>query len=167
MLLIFQLRRAFLAGMLLGLFLLLILPVYALASTATSAPTLVFPWQQVWPVVIGAIVPLVTYVLNHVGPWLTEPIKAAVLVLVAAVVTALYTALATNVIGLNDATLQLILTGVFSSLAAHHLLWKPAGIALALGGGTNRQSVQGGAVKPTPVAAVPAQGGVGPDAPQA
>jgi hypothetical protein len=171
--LIFDLRwllRVIMAGALLGLFCLFFAPVPAGASVAKSAPTLVLPWQQIWPLIIGAIVPLFTYVLNHVGPWLSEPIKAAVLVLAAAIATALYTALATNVIGFNDATLQLVMTGVIAALASHHLLWKPSGIALTLGAGTNRQQVvRASSAKPTPVAATPPAAGtpVGPDAPQA
>lgn len=110
----------------------LALPSIAYASTATPAPTLIFPWQQVWPLVIGAIVPLFTYVLNRVGPWVSEPVKAFVLVAVSALATALYTALATNVIGFNDSTLQLILTGIAGAFAAHHWLWKPSGVAYLL-----------------------------------
>jgi hypothetical protein len=174
MLFIFDLRRSLWrtvrCGVLLGLFAALLIPALAAASAAVPAPTLVFPWQQVWPIVIGGLVPLVTYVLNHVGPWLTEPIKALVLVLVSAIATALYTALATKVFGLNNATLQLVLTGVFASLFSHKLLWLPSGISTLLGGGTNRQAVVGGgAVKQTPAVAPPAQPAtpVRPDAPQA
>jgi hypothetical protein len=137
-----------------------------LASVAVPAPTLVFPWQQVWPLLIGGLVPLVTYVLNHYAPWVAEPIKALVMVVVSAIATALYTALATNVFGLNNSTLQLVLTGVGAALMTHRLLWKPAGIALALGGGTNHKQAVG--VKPTPPTATPAPAEpVTPDAPQA
>lgn len=138
--------RLFLRGWLLAILVLLLLPTVVLAVTAS--PTLVFPWQQVWPVVIGALVPLATYALNHVGPWVTEPIKAIVLVVVAAVATALYTALATSVIGFNDATLQLVLTGIISALGAHKLLWHPSGISVRLGGGTNVQTPPKAAPKP-------------------
>lgn len=115
------------------LLVLLAAPAVALASSAVNAPTLVLPWQQVWPLVIGGLVPLVTYVLNRAGPWVSQPVKAFVLVIVSAIATALYVAFATNVIGFNTATLQLILTGVGASFAAHHWLWKPAGVSTLLG----------------------------------
>lgn len=92
---------------------------------------------QMWTLAIGAVVPLVTYVVNHVGPWVSEPAKAAVLVVASAAASALYTALATNVIGFNEATLQLLLTGVAGALAAHHMLWKPSTVSARLGGGSN------------------------------
>lgn len=134
---------------LLTLFLVLMLPAFALA--VGSARVLVLPTQQLWTLIIGALVPLVTYVLNHVGPWLTEPAKATVLAVVAAVVTALYAALDTSVFGWNDATLQLVLSGVLAAFAAHHLVWKPAGISAILGGGSNRQpAVVVAAKKPRP-----------------
>jgi hypothetical protein len=161
--------RNVLCGVLLGLLVLLLIPTLV-GAAAVSAPTLVFPWQQVWPVIIGAFVPLVTYLLNHYAPWISEPIKAMVLVIVAAIATALYTAIATNVFGLNDATLQLVLTGILAALGTHHLLWKPSGISAALGGGTNKQAVVGGgAVAPTPATSSPAAPGtaVPPDAPRA
>lgn len=143
-------RRWWLGVALFLLAVFLALPSLAVAS-AVSAPTQVFPVDQVWALVVGGMVPLVTYALNYVGPWVSEPIKAAVLVVVSAAATALYTALATNVIGFNVATLQLVLTGVASSLAAHHALWKPSGVAAALGAGQNRRlKAAGGTVKPTP-----------------
>lgn len=138
--------------------LLLFLPALALATP--SAPTLVLPGDQVWTLVIGSLVPLVTYVLNHVGPWVTEPIKALVLAVVAVVAGALYTALATHVFGLNSATLQLVLSAVVAAFATHHLIWKPAGVSILLGGGSNRPKV-------APAANRPAAGPPNPGAPPA
>lgn len=121
------------AGIAFGLLLLLPAAGCATASwSVISAPALL-PWPQLWPVVIGSLVPLVTYGLNRAAPWISQPVKAVVLVVVSAIATALYTALATNVLGFNDATLQLVLTGVVASLAAHHMLWKPSGISTLLG----------------------------------
>lgn len=88
---------------------------------------------QLWVILIGSIVPLGGYILNKVGPWVDETTKAFVQVLLAAVATALYTALDTNVFGVNDDTLQLVLTGVVAALAAHKLLWKPARVNERLG----------------------------------
>lgn len=134
-------------------FVVLLVPGVAAASVAKSAPTLVLPWQQVWPLLIGAMVPLVTYAVNHVGPWMSEQVKAAVVVVAAAATSALYTALATNVIGFNSATLQLVLTGVVGALGAHHWLWKPAGVSALLGGGTNaQQAARSSSVRTTPAA---------------
>lgn len=114
----------------------LVAPELALAA-AVPSPHLAFPVSQVGVLVVGALVPLVTYALNHFAPWVTESIKAVVLLVVSAAAAAIYTAIATNVLGWNDATLQLILTGIVSSLGAHGLLYRPAGINVRLGGGTN------------------------------
>jgi hypothetical protein len=131
-----RILRAFAPLALLCLLFLLLLP--AFASASTGPPTLVGN-AQLWTLVIGSLVPLFTYVLNHVGPWLTEPIKATVLVVVAAAAAALYTAVSTNIFGFNTPTLQLVLSGVAAALAAHHLLWKPSGVSAILGAGSNRQ----------------------------
>lgn len=141
-------------AVLVALFALLLLPALALASVAKSAPTLVLPWQQVWPLIIGAIVPLFTYALNRAGSWVSEPAKALVLVVAAAAATALYTALATNVIGFNAATLQIVLTGIVAALGSHHLLWKPSGISVLLGAGTNGHKAAVAEVPPPPPPAV-------------
>jgi uncharacterized membrane protein HdeD (DUF308 family) len=92
---------------------------------------------QVWVVLLGALVPLATYIINHFAPWVTEPVKALVLAIVAAVVAALYTAIETSIFGLNDATLQLVLSAIVAAFGAHLLVWKPSGIAEKLGGGSN------------------------------
>lgn len=117
----------------------LALPAIAAASVQNS-PTLVLPSTQVWAIVIGALVPLVTYGLNYVGKWVSEPVKAAVLAVASAAASALYTALATSVIGWNTSTLQLILTGVVGAFASHNLVWKPSGVSALLGAGKNIQS---------------------------
>lgn len=123
--------------------LMLVLPVSAFAGNIGTAPHLVLPGKQIWLALIGGLVPLFTYVLNHVGPWVTEPIKAAVLVVITAIVGALYTAITTDQFGWNATTWQLMLTAVVAALTAHKLLWKPSGISLLLGGGRNKQPVAG------------------------
>lgn len=117
---------------------LLMLPAAALAHNITSSPHLAFSPSQVWLALISGLVPLVTYVINHVGPWVSEPVKAAVLVLAAAIAGALYTAVTTNQFGWNATTAQLVVTAILSALVSHHLLWKPSGISTLLGGGSNR-----------------------------
>jgi VIT1/CCC1 family predicted Fe2+/Mn2+ transporter len=94
--------------------------------------------NQLWVFLIGAIVPLGGYVINHLAPWVDEKVKAVVQVILAAVATALYTALATSVFGLNTETLQLVASGVVAALAAHNWLWRPSGINTELGAGHNR-----------------------------
>jgi hypothetical protein len=116
----------------LALLILLLLPTVALAAGTVLAPV-----SQVWVVLLGALTPLVTYVLNHYAPWVTEPVKALVLAIVAAAVAALYTAIETSIFGFNDATLQLVLSAIVAAFGAHLLIYKPAGIAEKLGGGSN------------------------------
>lgn len=132
----------------LSLVLLLLAAVPALALAANfPQPTLALANNQVWLAIIASLVPLVTYVLNYLGPWVTEPIKAAVLVVVAAVVGGLDTAITTNQFGWNGTTANLIITAVLAALVSHHILWKPSGISTRLGGGRNAQH-------PTPPPAV-------------
>jgi hypothetical protein len=125
----------------LALLALLLFPVLALAyAPAPAQPShLVLPGDQVWTLIIGILVPAVTYLLNYVGPWLKEPAKAAVLVVVSAIAGGLYTALATSSFGWNGRTLQLVLTSVIAAFAAHHWFWVPSGIAFHLKAGQNRQ----------------------------
>lgn len=92
---------------------------------------------QLWVLILGALVPAVTYVLNHYAPWATEPVKATVLAVVAAAVGAAYVAIETRAFGLNEATLQLVLTAVLGAFGAHLLIWKPSTISAKLGGGSN------------------------------
>lgn len=109
----------------------------ALGATVASSTSLVLKSQQTWLIIISAFVPLVTYVLNRVGPWVTEPAKAFVTVLASAVAGGVYTAAATSSFGWNAATAQMVLTSVAAALAAHHFLWKPSGVSTLLGAGTN------------------------------
>lgn len=114
-----------------------ILAASALADAIHPAGGLALQSKQVWVLLIGALVPLGTYVLNHVGPWVSEPVKAFVTVVVAAVAGGLYTALATTSFGWNSATLEMVLTAVVAALGAHHWLWKPSGVSRKLGAGSN------------------------------
>lgn len=88
---------------------------------------------QFWAILVGSIVPLGGYVINKVAPWVDESTKAIVQVLLAAVATALYTALDTSVFGFNEPTFQLVASGIFAALMAHKILWKPARINERLG----------------------------------
>jgi hypothetical protein len=96
------------------------------------------PNDQLAVLVIGLLVPLVGYLLNYVGPWIDEKVKGVVQVVVAAVAAGLYQAVEAGGLGLNDVTLQLIVTAILGALAAHKLLWLPSGISTSLGGGRNK-----------------------------
>lgn len=89
--------------------------------------------HQLWVLLIGSLVPLVTYVLNRVGPWLSESVKAMVLVVVSAAAGALYTAIESPDFGWNLPTRELVLSAVVAALAAHNWLWKPAKVNTKLG----------------------------------
>lgn len=89
--------------------------------------------DQLWVFLIGTIVPLGGYVLNRLGPWASETVKAAVHVALAAIAAGLYTALETKVFGVNTQTLELVVTAVVAALGAHHWLWKPATVNTKLG----------------------------------
>ncbi len=97
----------------------------------------VLPNLQVYVLAIGTLVPLASYVLNHFAPWADERVKGIVQVVVAAVAAALYQALAAGNLGLNGATLELVLTAIIGALGAHKLLWSPSGISTSLGGGSD------------------------------
>lgn len=101
-------------------------------------PTLSLPSIQFWSLVIGSLVPLATYLINHYGPQTDERVKGLIQVVVAAVAGALYQLLNTGDLALNTATLQVVGTAVAAALFAHRLLWLPSGISTALGGGTNK-----------------------------
>lgn len=116
----------------------LLLPVTALADSAPPPQhTLALASTQVWVLAVGALVPIVTYVLNHVAPWTSEPVKAFVLVVAAAVAGGVTQAINAGNVGFNDSTFQLVLTSIIAALAAHGFLWKPSGVSTRLGGGSN------------------------------
>ena len=111
----------------------------ALPSLALAAAKGVgfVPSVQTWALILGAVTPLFTYVLNHYAPWVSEAAKAIALAVVSGVVGAVWAAIETHVFGWNDATVQLVLTAILGAFGAHALVFKPAGINQKLGGGSN------------------------------
>ena len=119
---------------LLAVLVLLLLPAFALAATSGVGFA---PSVQTWALILGAVTPLFTYVLNHFAPWVGEATKAIVLTVVSGVVGAVWAAIETNVFGWNDATVQLVLTAILGAFGAHALVYRPSGIHAKLGGGSN------------------------------
>jgi len=118
----------------------LLLPAAALAADNTvppPQPTLALPSLQLYALLIGGLVPLVTYALNHFAPWASEPVKGIVLVVVSAIAGALTQLIDTGSLAFDVRTLEVVATAVVGALAAHVGLWRPAGINARLGGGTN------------------------------
>lgn len=114
----------------------------ALAGAAEDVPSpdphLLLTSIQFYAVLIGSIVPLVTYVLNHHATFIhSEPVKGFVLVGASALAGALYQLLTAGDLALDTETLQVVLFAVAGALAAHAGFWKPTNIAGRLGGGTN------------------------------
>ena len=61
-------------------------PPATFAAILLAVSTALVPVPQVWVLLLGALTPLVTYVLNHFAPWAGEAVKATVLAVVAVVV---------------------------------------------------------------------------------
>jgi hypothetical protein len=117
--------------------LLLLVPLLLLASPAAALADDSVPsgttaiGLSLWALGVGALVPLATYVLNRAVP--TEPIRATVLLVVAAIAGALTQLVDAGSIGFDTATLRYVISAVVAALAAHHLLWKPGLVNVALG----------------------------------
>lgn len=92
----------------------------------------VFPALQVWTIVAGSLVTVVTYVINRWAPWVGQGTKAFVLVIAAAIAAGLTQSIDGGTVGFNDQTLQLVVTAVVAAFGSHLLLWKPSGIQAKL-----------------------------------
>jgi hypothetical protein len=125
----------------LALLCLALLPSFALAAAHGVG---FVPSVQTWALILGAVTPLFTYVLNHYAPWISEAAKAIALAVVSGVVGAVWAAIETHVFGWNDATVQLVLTAILGAFGAHALVFKPAGINKILKGGTNASPAASG-----------------------
>lgn len=123
----------------------------AAVALADSVPPpnneLVFSSQQFWSAVIGALVPLVTYALNYRAPWLTEHVKAIVLLVASAIAGALFQLLDTGSLHWNTRTFEVVATAVVMAFAAHVGFYRPSGINTLLGGGRNASTARARAVR--------------------
>lgn len=117
---------------------LLVVATSALADVGTHERNgLVLDQVQLYAVVIGVVSPIVAYIVNSAvvrRVWATvpEPVAAMVHVLVAAVGAAVYQAAEAGTLGLNDATLQVLLSAVAAAFFAHKLVYVPSGVQARL-----------------------------------
>lgn len=143
-----RLSRVFLFALLA----LLLLPAVALAAGDAGtidpkpSPTLVLPTDQLWAFLAASLVTLPTYLFNHYGPQVSEPVKGLVLMVTTAVAAALTQAITAGGVGFNQTTLQFIVTGVVGAFLTHKYVWQTTGISTKLGAGTNKA----GQPNPTP-----------------
>jgi glucose uptake protein GlcU len=126
----------------------------------TDATQLVLPSQQVWVVLIGALVPLLGYAINKWGPWKSEQVKGIVQVVLAALGGVAYSVVFGDVKG-ADSIVQQSITAVVAALFAHKTLWAPSGINLKFGASPPQQEVKPG-LNPAPAAPVAAGGTISP-----
>lgn len=89
--------------------------------------------RQTLVLLIGSLVPMVTYVINRKAPWIDESVKGMIQVLVAAVAGALTIALDNGTLAFDRPTLQLVGSSVVAALVAHNFFYKPSKINKRLG----------------------------------
>lgn len=104
---------------------------YADAADAPPPGSTVALGLPIWSIAVGALVPLVTYVLNRLSA--TEPIATFVLLFTTTVAGALTQLVDAGSVGFDANTLKYVLTAVAAALAAHHMAWKPGAVNVALG----------------------------------
>lgn len=139
-------RLGWIVPLLAALIALLVFAPLALAQTAVPGPGDVAP-QPDGPVatgvnlnllVLGVVIRGLMYVVNHYVPFLrTEPQKQISVAVVAAIGGALYQGIVDGGVGFNEITYSSVIQSVFSTLAAHNLLFRPGLLNAKLGGGTN------------------------------
>lgn len=113
---------------------LLILPSAALAGDGTTVDN-----TAVYAALVGSLVPIATYFLNHRLPFIvSEPAKAFVLVLVSAAGGALTKLLDEGSLTWSTNTLSVVGVAVLFAFLAHAGFYRPSTISKKLGGGSNR-----------------------------
>jgi hypothetical protein len=92
------------------------------------------PENQFWVLVVGAIMPVATYLLNRIPAYRKAPesFKGMVHTIVAAVAGGLFSVIANDVHGADNIAQQCF-SAVVASLFAHNYLWKPANVNVKLG----------------------------------
>lgn len=111
---------------------------FAVDDVPRDPISLVAPSTQFWVMAIGALVPLVTYVLNYHAPWLSQQVKFAVLLALSTAVGVLTTCLIGGNWEWDSTHFQLVASSVVAALAAHYG-YKIGDVNVALGGGRNVQ----------------------------
>lgn len=121
-----------LAASLLTLFL-FVSPALAAPDPASAPPPgqTLLSGVPVWALAVGALVPLVTYVVNRLT--LSEPVAASVLLVATTVAGALTQLVDAGSVGFDANTLKYVLSATGAALLAHHAVWKPGGVNSALG----------------------------------
>ncbi|HEX6754292.1 MAG TPA: hypothetical protein VF093_12000 [Solirubrobacterales bacterium] len=98
-----------------------------------DAPSqLLISGDQLWVLLIGAIVPVGGYWINKVMPWKTETSKAIVQIVLTSIAATLYTFIATD-IGSLTSFVEQAFSAIVAGLFAHNILWKPANVNIKFG----------------------------------
>lgn len=127
--------------------LLFLLAANGIAGAAEDVPPpadeLPLPAVQFYAALAGVFTPLVGYLINTYAPWVTEPMKMAVQVGLAAVGGAAVQLLDAGDLAFDVETFEVLGTAVLSAVGAHFGLWRSSGVSHALGGGQNRKGWRG------------------------
>ena len=90
------------------------------------------PEDQFWVIVIGSLVPLVSYLQNKIWPKAPEPVKAFVQAFMAGLVGGLFAVIANDVKGFDNIAQQCF-SAIVAAFFAHGILWKPANVNVRIG----------------------------------
>lgn len=118
---------------------LLLLPALALADEpAPSVPAAgPVPSLMFWAGVLGTASMLVGYVVNHLGPWVSERVKLAVQLGMATGTGTIYVLIQTGDFAFDVQHLQVVAAAIFGAFVTHGLIYKVGDWNGALGAGRN------------------------------
>lgn len=124
------------------LFAMLLAPYAAFADIGNVADPkppfqFVLPTAQLWALIAGAIITLPTYLINKYAPWVSDAAKGVVHWVTAAIAGGITQAITAGGVGLNQTTLQFVVTAIVAAIAIQPW-WKKTGIGLLFGQGQNR-----------------------------
>ena len=105
----------------------------------SEQPQFALSTDQLYAALIGALTPLVGYVLNYFAPWVTDKTKGLVQIGLVTFTGALYAVLESGTDLFSEQTLQLVMTAFFAAFIAHTAAWKPTHLSTTLGAGRNVQ----------------------------